>query len=110
MRGIDQASIRAARSHGAGPAETFCRIFFPQTLPGIEVGLILTFVSMAGSFVLPVVLGGQSSIMSGVVINNQLNQEGAWGAASATAGLSRWRWYREFATRSGLARCGRPLW
>lgn len=85
MRGIDQSSVRAARSHGAGRAETFCRIFFPQTLPGIEVGLILTFVSMAGSFVLPVVLGGQSSTMTGVVINNQLNQEGAWGAASATA-------------------------
>lgn len=85
MRSIDVSSVRAARSQGAGRAETFCRIFFPQTLQGIEVGLVLVFVSVAGSFVLPVVLGGQSSTMTGVVINNELNEEGAWGQAAAMA-------------------------
>lgn len=85
MRQVDNSSIKAARSLGAGPAETFWRVFFPQTFPGIEVGLILSFVSLAGSFVLPVILGGHSATMTGVLINNQLNEEGLWGPASASA-------------------------
>lgn len=120
MRQVDRSALQAARSQGAGPAETFWRVFVPQTLPGVEVGVVLAFVSVIGSFVLPVLLGGQSATMTGAVIEDRLNNQGLWGQASAMAivltaliflaiGLYRWstrRRRRWLAARAGQGPSG----
>jgi len=85
MRGIDQRTIRAARSLGASPARSFFRVFLPLSVPGIEAGCILTFVFAIGSFVIPAILGGQKGTMYGVIIEVAIDQFADWGFASATA-------------------------
>lgn len=85
MHQVDNSSVEAGRSLGGGPGETFWRVFVPQTLPGINVGMMLSFVTTAGYFVMPVILGGNRATMTGVLINTELNQFGEWGGAAATA-------------------------
>lgn len=85
MRGIDQRTIRAARSLGASPARSFFRVFLPLSVPGIEAGCILTFVFAIGSFIIPAILGGQKGTMYGVIIEVAIDQFADWGFASATA-------------------------
>jgi putative spermidine/putrescine transport system permease protein len=44
MKTIPASHVRAARSLGAGPFRAFWRVYFPQTVPGIAAGCLLTFI------------------------------------------------------------------
>lgn len=85
MRSTRSHLLRASSSLGAGPARTFTRIFLPLSMTGILVGTVLSFVYGVGSYVIPIVLGGQKGTMLGVSIRSLLIDRGEAGLASALA-------------------------
>src|SRR5262249_11396476 len=60
---IPPSHVRAARSLGAGPFYAFWRVYFPQTVPGIAAGCLLTFILSLGYFITPALVGGPTDQM-----------------------------------------------
>lgn len=87
MRQVDLSLLRAARSLGAGPATAFARVFVPGSMPGVEVGLVLSFVYGVGAFVIPALVGGNSGRMLGALIQQAIEQQADFGLAAAAAVL-----------------------
>lgn len=85
MRKIDLTLLRASSSLGAGRATGFVRIFIPNSLPGIEVGVVLCFVYGVGAFVTPALLGGNSGRMLGALIESAISQQADYGLAAAAS-------------------------
>jgi putative spermidine/putrescine transport system permease protein len=83
---IDPRIEDAARTLGATSWRTFRRITLPLSLPGLAVGCGLVFSLTAGSFVTPVILGGQRAQMLGVLVDQQILVVYDWpfGATVAT--------------------------
>jgi spermidine/putrescine transport system permease protein len=50
----------------------------PQTLPGLSVGIILTFVPAMGMFVVPDLLGGSKYMLVGNLIQQQFGASRDW--------------------------------
>ncbi len=83
MKGIDRSLLKASRSLGAGPAQTFLRVYFPLSLPGVAAGFILVFILSLGFFITPALLGGRKDIMISMLIENQVRELLNWGFAAA---------------------------
>jgi putative spermidine/putrescine transport system permease protein len=83
MKTISPSHVRAARSLGAGPFYAFWRVYFPQTMPGIAAGCLLTFILCLGYYITPALVGGPSDQMLSYFIAFYTNQELNWGMASA---------------------------
>lgn len=83
MKTISPSHVRAARSLGAGPFYAFWRVYFPQTLPGIAAGCLLTFILCLGYYITPALVGGPSDQMLSYFIAFYTNQELNWGMAAA---------------------------
>jgi putative spermidine/putrescine transport system permease protein len=83
MKTISPNYVRAARSLGAGPFYAFWRVYFPQTLPGIAAGCLLTFIICLGYYITPTLVGGPSDQMVSNYMALAINQEGNWGKAAA---------------------------
>ena len=83
MRTISPAGVRAARSLGAGPFYAFWRIYFPQTLPGVAAGCLLTFILCLGFYITPTLVGGPADQMVSYFVALYINREINWGMASA---------------------------
>ena len=69
---IDPALDEAATTLGAGQWRRFYRITLPLSLPGLAVGATLVFSLTAGSFVTPAILGGASTQMLGMLVDQQI--------------------------------------
>jgi putative spermidine/putrescine transport system permease protein/mannopine transport system permease protein len=85
MRAIDLTLLRAAEILGANPAMAFLRVFLPLSLPGINAGVALVFMTSLGFFITPALLGGPQHMMAAVLIEQQANTYLNWGLASALA-------------------------
>ena len=85
MKKIDPVYVRAARSLGARPWTAFCRVFFPQTLPGVINGCTMIFIICLGFYVIPVLLGSPREQMIAGVIGQQMDEMGNFGEASTMA-------------------------
>lgn len=83
MKTIPSAHVRAARSLGAGPFYAFWRVYFPQTVPGIAAGCLLTFILSLGYYITPALVGGPTDQMVSYFVAFYTNQELNWGMASA---------------------------
>jgi putative spermidine/putrescine transport system permease protein len=83
MKTIPPSHVRAARSLGAGPFYAFWRVYFPQTVPGIAAGCLLTFILSLGYYITPALVGGATDRMISNFIAEAINQENNWGKASA---------------------------
>jgi spermidine/putrescine transport system permease protein len=73
----------AAQDLGASRWHTFWRVTFPLSMPGVIAGSILVFIPSAGEFVIPDLLGGSRTVMTGNVIQNQFLQARDWAFGSA---------------------------
>lgn len=82
---VDPSRMLAARSLGAGPAESFFRVFLPATKPGIQVTFILSLVYSAGSFAVPALLGGNSGRMLGSFIHGAIEEQADYSVAAAAS-------------------------
>jgi putative spermidine/putrescine transport system permease protein len=83
MKTISPSHVRAARSLGAGPFYAFWRVYFPQTVPGIAAGCLLTFILSLGYYITPALVGGPTDSMISNWVSDALNEESNWGKASA---------------------------
>jgi len=83
MKGIDRNLMLAAQNLGAGPIQTFFRVFFPLSLPGVIAGSLLVFIIALGFFITPTLLGGTKNMTIAMLIETQVNALLNWGFASA---------------------------
>jgi spermidine/putrescine transport system permease protein len=84
---FDTRLKEAAQDLGASRWHTFWRITFPLSLPGVIAGSILVFIPSAGEFVIPDLLGGSRTVMTGNLIQNQFLQARDWAFGSALSVL-----------------------
>ncbi|MCD5970652.1 ABC transporter permease [Pseudomonas quasicaspiana] len=87
MKGLDQTYIRAAHSMGASSLRTFCKIYFPLSLPGVSAGGILVFILAVGYYITPALVGGRTGQMISNFIAYHMQTSLNWGLASALASL-----------------------
>jgi len=67
---IPRSLVEASHDLGATPFQTFWRIVFPLSIPGVLAGATLAFVLSLGDFLAPLLLGGPSGIMiSNIVVS-----------------------------------------
>jgi len=83
MKAIPAAQTRAASSLGAHPLLVFCKVYFPQTVPGVAAGALLVFILALGYYITPAIVGGQDDQMVSYFIALFTNQTINWGQAAA---------------------------
>lgn len=83
MREIDLSVVRAARTLGASPIQSFLRAFLPLSLPGIVSGCMLVFILSLGFFVTPALLGGPADRTFSMLIAQQIGNLGNFEAAAS---------------------------
>jgi spermidine/putrescine transport system permease protein len=67
---IPRHLVEASHDLGASPAQTFWRIIFPLSIPGVLAGATFAFVLSLGDFLAPLLLGGPNGIMiSNIVVS-----------------------------------------
>ena len=66
--------IEAAQDLYASPVRVFMQAILPQTLPGLSVAILLTFVPAMGMFVITDMLGGAKHWLIGNLIQHQFGQ------------------------------------
>jgi len=87
MKTISPSHVRAARSLGAGQFYAFWRVYFPQTIPGIAAGSLLTFILSLGYYITPALVGGPKDQMISYFVALYTNREVNWGMASSLGGI-----------------------
>ncbi|HHT96368.1 MAG TPA: ABC transporter permease [Clostridiales bacterium] len=78
---IDKDIINAAKDLGANNMQTFIRIIFPLSLPGVISGITMVFVPSLTTFVISSILGGSKILLIGNIIEQQF-RIGNWHAGS----------------------------
>lgn len=83
---IDRSVEEAARIAGANRLNVALRIILPLSLPGLAVGVSLTFSLSTAAYVTPQILGGNFSPLLGTLIEQQILTLNDWpfGAAIST--------------------------
>lgn len=74
---------KAAQNLGASRWQTFWRVTFPLSLPGIGAGALLVFIMALGYFITPALLGGRKEQMISNLIQIQVVDLLNWPFASA---------------------------
>ena len=80
---MDHSLLNAAADLGAHPVQTFWRVTFPLSLPGVINGITLVFLPAVSSFFIPKLLGGGQYFLIGNLIENQFITVGEWNFGSA---------------------------
>ena len=80
---MDPSLTEAASDLGATPFQTFWRVVFPLSIPGVISGITLVFLPAVSAFFIPKLLGGGSWFLIGNVIENQFITVGEWNFGSA---------------------------
>ncbi len=79
---IDKDVISAARDLGANNLQTFSKIIFPLSIPGIISGITMVFVPSLTTFVISDLLGGSKILLIGNVIEQEFKQGSNWNVGS----------------------------
>ena len=82
---MDDSLVQASFDLGANWRQTFTRVIFPLSLPGVITGITLVFLPAVSSFVIPKLLGGGSYVLIGNLIENQFISIGDWNFGSAVS-------------------------
>ena len=81
---MDFRLLEVAKDLGAKPFKAFLKITLPLSKPGIFAGTILVFIPAIGSYLIPQLVGSQSSMYIGQVITYKVrNIPRDWPVASA---------------------------
>jgi spermidine/putrescine transport system permease protein len=75
---LDWSLVEAAQDLYASRIRVFTQAIIPQTMPGLSVGIILTFVPAMGMFVVPDMLGGAKYMLVGNLIQQQFGASRDW--------------------------------
>lgn len=89
MEKMDKNLLEASADLGADRFETFRRVVFPLSLPGVYAGVLLVFIPSFGEFAIPILLGGSKYVFWGNVIVDKFLRSRDWrvGAALAVVGI-----------------------
>ena len=79
---IDDNVINAAKDLGANSVQTFAKIIFPMSLPGVVSGITMVFVPALMTFVVSDLLGGAKILLIGNVIEHKFTTEFNWNVGS----------------------------
>ncbi len=80
---MNHSLLEASADLGASPWQTFRRVTFPLSLPGVINGITLVFLPAVSSFFIPKLLGGGQYFLIGNMIENQFITVGEWNFGSA---------------------------
>jgi spermidine/putrescine transport system permease protein len=75
---MDWSIVEAAHDLYSSRWRVFRHAIFPQTLPGLSVGVIMAFVPAMGMFVVPDMLGGARYMLVGNLIQQQFGTSRDW--------------------------------
>lgn len=75
---IDPNVVDAAKDLGANRFQTFMKITFPLSIPGVISGITMVFVPALTTFVISKLLGGSKILLIGNVIEEEFTQSGNW--------------------------------
>jgi putative spermidine/putrescine transport system permease protein len=87
LRQIEPNLEKAALSLGAPRWKVFATVTFPLSWEGLAAGMLIVFMQSCGAFVIPLLLGGSSTVMLPVAIWEQMtvaNDRAAGAALSVT--------------------------
>lgn len=79
---IDKNVINAARDLGANGIQTFWRITFPLSMPGVISGITMVFVPSLTTFVISDILGGSKILLIGNIIEQEFITANNWHTGS----------------------------
>ena len=79
---IDSNVLNAARDLGANPVQTFVKVTFPLSIPGVISGITMVFVPALTTFVISDLLGGGKLLLIGNVIEQSFKQNSNWHVGS----------------------------
>lgn len=79
---LDRNVINAAKDLGASDVQTFTKIIFPLSLPGVISGITMVFVPSLTTFVISDLLGGSKILLIGNVIEQKFKQGNNWNVGS----------------------------
>jgi putrescine transport system permease protein len=82
---LDPALEEAGADLGEPPWVVFCRITWPQSLPGVVAGLVLVFIPTTGEYVIPELLGGPGGETIGRVLWTEFFDNHDWPMAASVA-------------------------
>ncbi len=80
---IDKSIIEAAHDLGAGRWQTFRRIVFPLSLPGVISVCTMVFIPALTTFVISALLGGNKILLIGNIIEQEFTAAYDWQLGSA---------------------------
>lgn len=80
---MDKSLIEAAYDLGASKWQTFWKVTFKLSIPGVVSGLTMVFLLSISTFVIPKLLGGGQYVLIGNLIENQFISIGDWNFGSA---------------------------
>ena len=80
---MDKSYMEAAYDLGANPVQTFFKVTFKLSMPGVLNGVIMVFLLSISTFVIPKLLGGGQYVLMGNLIENQFISIGDWNFGSA---------------------------
>lgn len=75
---IDSNVVNAAKDLGANNMQTFLKITFPLSIPGVISGITMVFIPALTTFVISKLLGGSKILLIGNVIEEEFTQAGNW--------------------------------
>ena len=82
---MDKYFVEAAYDLGANPVQTFLKVTFKLSIPGVINGVIMVFLLSISTFVIPKILGGGQYMLIGNLIENQFVGAGDWNFGSAVS-------------------------
>jgi len=82
---LDWSIIEAAQDLYASKWGVFRHAILPQTMPGLTVATVLTFIPAMGMFVVPDILGGAKYMLVGNLIQQQFGSSRDWPFGAAVS-------------------------
>ncbi len=79
---IDRSLLEAAADLGCKPGQTFWRVTFPLSLPGVIAGFFFCLIPTLGEYVTPLLVGGGQGAMYGNLIQDQFTRALNWSMGS----------------------------
>jgi len=83
LDGMDDSLVEAGYNLGGSRTSVLFKIILPYTAPGIVAGGIIVFMLVAGSYLIPVILGGKNSTWFTEQIYNQFISRFNWELGAA---------------------------
>ena len=80
---MDKSLIEAAYDLGANKVQTFWKVIWKLSIPGVLNGILMVFLLSVSTFVIPKLLGGGQYMLIGNLIETQFISVGDWNFGSA---------------------------